>query len=81
MDGGFDENFLITLTTFFNKLLICVAPCWKSLLLNGQFAPDQWTFDQMQRKLTLERYQIEHPGFDFSSAEISGNYVSGGYHP
>jgi len=54
--------------------------CWKSLFQDGRCAPDVWTLDQMQRKLTLERYQIEHPGFDFSSAEISGNYISGGYH-
>ena len=54
--------------------------CWKSLFRDGRCAPDDWTLDQMQRKLTLERYQIEHPGFDFSSAEISGNYISGGHH-
>lgn len=56
-----------------------LVPCWRSLFVDGTYAPDEWTFDQMQKKLALERYQIEHPGFDFSSAEISGNYVSGGH--
>ncbi|XP_026690226.2 nudC domain-containing protein 2-like [Ciona intestinalis] len=53
--------------------------CWKSLFLDGSCAPDEWTFDQMQRKFTLEKYQVQNPGFDFSSASISGNYENGGY--
>ena len=33
-------------------------PCWKSLLI-GQFEADAWTLEQMQKKITLERFQIE----------------------
>ncbi|XP_005996915.1 nudC domain-containing protein 2 [Latimeria chalumnae] len=51
--------------------------CWSSLL-EGEYAADPWVQDQMQRKLTLERFQRENPGFDFSGAEISGNYSGGG---
>ncbi|NXY86564.1 NUDC2 protein, partial [Alcedo cyanopectus] len=68
--------------------------CWPSLLEND-YAADPWVQDQMQRKLTLERFQREassrtrippcilclhmgNPGFDFSGAEISGNYSKGG---
>ncbi|KAK7138289.1 hypothetical protein R3I94_013801 [Phoxinus phoxinus] len=51
--------------------------CWQSLL-EGEFAADPWVQDQMQRKLTLERFQRENPGFDFSGAEISGNFQGGG---
>ncbi|KAL8211681.1 UNVERIFIED_CONTAM: NudC domain-containing protein 2 [Gekko kuhli] len=84
--------------------------CWRSLL-EDEYAADPWVQDQMQRKLTLERFQREwekaynqdfkaqekkseneeedeklwksskilwNPGFDFSGAEISGNYSKGG---
>ncbi|NWR70821.1 NUDC2 protein, partial [Centropus unirufus] len=64
--------------------------CWTSLL-EKEYAADPWVQDQMQRKLTLERFQREariifltftylhqNPGFDFSGAEISGNYSKGG---
>ncbi|KAM6977472.1 nudC domain-containing protein 2 [Aplochiton taeniatus] len=51
--------------------------CWTSLL-EGQYSADAWVQDQMQRKLTLERFQRENPGFDFSGAEISGNFAGGG---
>ncbi|RXN35165.1 nudC domain-containing 2 [Labeo rohita] len=32
--------------------------CWQSLL-EGEYAADPWVQDQMQRKLTLERFQRE----------------------
>ena len=32
--------------------------CWRSLLL-GQYEADAYVFDQMERKLTLERFQNE----------------------
>ncbi|CAN0276627.1 unnamed protein product [Lampetra planeri] len=51
--------------------------CWPSLL-EGAFPADPITLDNMQKKLTLERFQNENPGFDFSGAEISGNYQGGG---
>lgn len=34
------------------------ANCWRSLL-EGQYAPDAYVFDQMEKKLTLERFQNE----------------------
>ncbi|KAG7484637.1 hypothetical protein MATL_G00052230 [Megalops atlanticus] len=51
--------------------------CWQSLL-EGEYCANAWVQDQMQRKLTLERFQRENPGFDFSGAEISGNFHGGG---
>ncbi|KAM9694607.1 nudC domain-containing protein 2-like [Trichechus inunguis] len=54
-----------------------VANCWTSLI-ESEYAADPWVQDQMQRKLTLERFHKENPGFDFSGAEISGNYTKGG---
>jgi len=46
-------------------LMICLpksdrttASCWKCLLV-GQYEPDPWTWERMQQKLTLERFQIE----------------------
>ncbi|XP_068129134.1 nudC domain-containing protein 2 isoform X2 [Hyperolius riggenbachi] len=51
--------------------------CWPSLL-EGEYSADPWVQDEMQKKLTLERFQRENPGFDFSGAEISGNYSQGG---
>ncbi|NP_001016379.1 nudC domain-containing protein 2 [Xenopus tropicalis] len=51
--------------------------CWTSLL-EGDYSADPWIQDEMQKKLTLERFQRENPGFDFSGAEISGNYSKGG---
>ncbi|KAG9490848.1 hypothetical protein GDO78_006270 [Eleutherodactylus coqui] len=51
--------------------------CWPSLL-EGEYSADPWVQDEMQKKLTLERFQRENPGFDFSRAEISGNYSKGG---
>ncbi|XP_077464651.1 nudC domain-containing protein 2 [Stigmatopora argus] len=51
--------------------------CWSSLL-EGEYRANAWVQDQMQRKLTLERFQRENPGFDFSGAEISGNFAGGG---
>ncbi|KAI6653758.1 NudC domain-containing protein 2-like [Oopsacas minuta] len=51
--------------------------CWKSLL-KDKFAADPKVFDDMEKKLTLERFHLENPGFDFSNADISGNYHKGG---
>ena len=36
--------------------------CWKSLL-EGQFEGNAWEVDQMEKKLTLERFQNEASGF------------------
>ncbi|GFO15982.1 nudc domain-containing protein 2-like [Plakobranchus ocellatus] len=53
------------------------AHCWPSLLV-GQYKVDPMTFDAMQKKLTLQRFQFENPGMDFSGAEMTGNYHGGG---
>ncbi|XP_055895529.1 nudC domain-containing protein 2-like [Biomphalaria glabrata] len=53
------------------------AHCWPSLLV-GQYEADPFTFDEMQKKLTLQRFQYENPGMDFSGATMTGNYQGGG---
>lgn len=50
------------------------ADCWTSLFKDNKCAPNAWVLEEMKKKLALERHQIQHPGFDFSSAEISGSY-------
>ncbi|CAH8499173.1 unnamed protein product [Dicrocoelium dendriticum] len=67
------------------KVSICLSKAnsdphnclWPSLMLDHWYA-DEVTHDLMERQLTLERMQLENPGFDFSDAEISGNYLGGG---
>ncbi|KAB0336857.1 hypothetical protein FD755_025824 [Muntiacus reevesi] len=44
----------------------------------SECAAHPWVQDQMQRELTLGRFQKENPGFDFSGTEISGNCTKGG---
>ena len=34
------------------------ANCWHSLLTN-EYSADPWTFNEMEKKLTLERFQKE----------------------
>lgn len=45
---------------------------WPSAIV-GQGELDPYTADQEQRRLMLQRFQEEHPGFDFSQAEFSGS--------
>ena len=52
--------------------------CWPALMADGSCALDASTRDQVERKLTLQRFQYDSPGMDFSGAEISGNYMGGG---
>lgn len=51
--------------------------CWPSLL-KDQYKVDPHTYDEMQKKLTLQRFQFENPGMDFSKASMTGNYQNGG---
>eukprot|EP00397_Hematodinium_sp_SG-2012_P036723 GEMP01039679.1.p1 GENE.GEMP01039679.1~~GEMP01039679.1.p1 ORF type:complete len:167 (+),score=29.05 GEMP01039679.1:116-616(+) len=45
---------------------------WNSALVgHGQL--DMFTEQEVQKKIMLERFQEEHPGFDFSGASFSGN--------
>ncbi|KAK4308201.1 hypothetical protein Pmani_020089 [Petrolisthes manimaculis] len=46
---------------------------WESLL-KDDFLADPWTFHEMRKKLDLERFQIENPGFDFSGATLKPGY-------
>lgn len=67
------------------KISICLSKAnsdphssiWSSLMID-QWPADPITRDLMERQITLERLQFENPGFDFSDADISGNYSSGG---
>ena len=47
------------------------AQTWEAAL-KGHGKMDVFTKGEIQKKLTLERFQEEHPGFDFSGAEFSG---------
>lgn len=40
--------------------------------LQGRGQLDPISQEEVQRKLMLERFQEEHPGFDFSNAEFNG---------
>lgn len=51
--------------------------CWTSLL-KGEYQCNALEVDKTEKKLTLERFQNENPGFDFSGAAITGNYHGGG---
>ncbi|XP_050051206.1 nudC domain-containing protein 2-like [Dermacentor andersoni] len=46
---------------------------WESLL-DGQYAPDPQIMHEMMKKLDLEKFQIENPGFDFSGAKLDKAY-------
>jgi hypothetical protein len=44
---------------------------WASALLGHQTL-DAASQEDVRRRLMLERFQAEHPGFDFSNADFSG---------
>jgi len=44
---------------------------WRSVI-KGEYEIDPFTKDQMDRKMMLEKFQRENPGFDFSGAEFTG---------
>lgn len=48
------------------------AEMWPSAL-KGHATMDAFTQSEIQKKMMLERFQEENPGFDFSGAEFSGN--------
>ncbi|GJN37114.1 hypothetical protein PR202_gb26039 [Eleusine coracana subsp. coracana] len=45
---------------------------WSSPI-QGQGLLDPYAADQEQKRLMLQRFQEENPGFDFSQAQFSGN--------
>ncbi|CAD7950069.1 unnamed protein product [Amoebophrya sp. A120] len=48
------------------------AETWQSVFArHGKL--DAYTEQEVQKKLMLERFQEEHPGFDFSGADFSGS--------
>ncbi|XP_055933021.1 nudC domain-containing protein 2-like [Argiope bruennichi] len=53
---------------------------WVSLL-DHQFLADPLTQNSMLKKLDLEKFQMEHPGFDFSGADLSKCYENPPYLP
>eukprot|EP01036_Dinobryon_divergens_P030952 gene30953-40279_t len=50
------------------------AEMWEAALVghNGQKI-DAFTKEEVKKKLMIERFQEEHPGFDFSGAEFNGS--------
>ncbi|CAM6106681.1 unnamed protein product [Calypogeia fissa] len=49
-----------------------VGQPWPSVIVgHGQL--DALTSEEEQRRLMLERFQMEHPGFDFSQAQFTGS--------
>lgn len=53
---------------------------WVSLL-EGQYIADPLTQHEMLKKLDIEKLNIEHPGFDFSKAELSKSYEKAPFVP
>jgi len=47
------------------------AETWEAVF-KGHEAMDPMQKQEVQKKLTLQRFQEEHPGFDFSGAQFSG---------
>jgi len=62
-----------------HKAVRDASRCWPSVYRDGRLATESMVLDGMQRTMTLERYQRECPGFDFSNADVSGNYQQGGH--
>lgn len=60
-----DGSLLITLTKMRKGE---TWPC----VFKGHSGLDAASTTEVQKKMLLERFQEEHPGFDFSGAEING---------
>mmetsp|Transcript_1937 Transcript_1937/g.5360 ORF Transcript_1937/g.5360 Transcript_1937/m.5360 type:complete len:167 (-) Transcript_1937:55-555(-) len=45
---------------------------WESIV-KGQDVLNPLTIEEVKKKITLEKFQGQHGGFDFSGAEFSGN--------
>ncbi|CAN0106836.1 unnamed protein product, partial [Ectocarpus sp. 8 AP-2014] len=48
------------------------ADTWPAALQGKNTQVDPMTLEGMQKKIMLERFQSENPGFDFSGAEFNG---------
>uniref|UniRef100_A0A8D8RAM9 NudC domain-containing protein 2 n=1 Tax=Cacopsylla melanoneura TaxID=428564 RepID=A0A8D8RAM9_9HEMI len=49
---------------------------WPSLFVNSgeNYSADATIFHEMKKKMDLEKFQIENPGFDFSRAKLAKQY-------
>ncbi|XP_065203774.1 nudC domain-containing protein 2-like [Planococcus citri] len=47
---------------------------WEALTADEKYHADPVTLHEMRKKLDLEKFQIENPGFDFSNAKLSKSY-------
>uniref|UniRef100_A0A2R5LMP6 Putative nuclear distribution protein nudc n=2 Tax=Ornithodoros turicata TaxID=34597 RepID=A0A2R5LMP6_9ACAR len=47
---------------------------WESLLEGRVYAPEPVVMHEMMKKLDLEKFQLENPGFDFSGAKLDKAY-------
>eukprot|EP00602_Paraphysomonas_sp_CaronLab_P007915 CAMPEP_0185035672 /NCGR_PEP_ID=MMETSP1103-20130426/27475_1 /TAXON_ID=36769 /ORGANISM="Paraphysomonas bandaiensis, Strain Caron Lab Isolate" /LENGTH=159 /DNA_ID=CAMNT_0027572867 /DNA_START=188 /DNA_END=667 /DNA_ORIENTATION=+ len=56
-----------------NLQKMCKAETWTCALKGrGGQQIDDFTKEEERKKMLLERFQYEHPGFDFSGAEFNG---------
>ncbi|XP_076067240.1 nudC domain-containing protein 2-like isoform X2 [Oratosquilla oratoria] len=46
---------------------------WEGLLTDN-YTADPWVLLEMRKKLDLERFQMENPGFNFSGAQLAKSY-------
>lgn len=59
---------------------------WEAVFAGHENALDAHAKESEKKRLLLERFQLEHPGFDFSGAEVSGGHTPdpstfmGGFH-
>jgi len=44
---------------------------WNCVII-GDHELDPFTKEEMDKKMMLEKFQNEHPGFDFSGAQFTG---------
>ena len=72
-----DEDGLKIVRIFLVKSNKTAKDCWSSLFIDDCKA-DFVTLDTMKKRMLQERYHTENPGFDFSQAEVTGNYQDGG---
>lgn len=59
-----EELHIILQKTFKGEL-------WESVF-KGHGKVDPLVEEELKKKMLLERFQEEHPGFDFSNAEVNG---------
>ncbi|CAG0921629.1 unnamed protein product [Notodromas monacha] len=67
-DGVLLRIVLVKATDFANSEKV-----WESLL-DGKYVATPEVYFAMQKKLDLEKFQMENPGFDFSSAELDAKF-------